>query len=47
MSQVNETIGLLVDAADGKLKIYTRANANPRLIMLVWLEASAPYPNWA
>jgi hypothetical protein len=47
MSQVNETIGLLVDAADGKLKLYTRANANPRLVMLVWLEASAPYPNWA
>lgn len=47
MSQVNETIGLLVDAADGKLKLYTRANANPRLVMLVWLEATAPYPNWA
>jgi hypothetical protein len=47
LAQLNTPIGLMVDVTDGKLKVYLPANANPRFVMLVWLDATAPYPNWA
>jgi hypothetical protein len=46
MSVITDTVGLMVDMTDGKLKVYTRASANPKFAIFIWLDATAPFTNW-
>ncbi len=46
MTAITDTVGLMADLTDGKLKIYTRANASPKFAIFIWLDATAPFSNW-
>ena len=46
MTAITDTVGLMVDLTDGKLKVYTRSNANPKFAIFIWLDATAPFSNW-
>jgi len=47
LAQIGETIGLIVDLNDGKLKLYLRSSTPyPPFMLFVWIDATAPFPNW-